>query len=279
MPLPDPKSVGLIGENIAAKQRTGSTIKQNMVTMYGLSAIPIVRLGDDLGSLIVEAAEKDNIPIENGNIVVVAQKVVSISEGAVRSLGDVHPSKRALELAKQTGRDPRLCQVYLDESSEVTEVVGRMVITRHRLGFVCSGAGVDRSNVAPHSEGRVVLLPQNPDLSALGIRKKILQRIKKSVAVIINDSFGREFRDGSVGTAIGISGIRHIEERIQRDLYGNPSNSRIALVDELAAGASILMGQADEKIPVVIINGVNYQSSEDSRLTDILNEPKIKEGK
>lgn len=240
------------------------------VSMYGLSSIPIIKEGDNLGDIIVENTKLDDIPISNGDVIVIAQKVVSIAEGAIVDLKDITPSEKAIELSNKTGRDSRLCQVYLNESDEIIEVKGRMVITRHRLGFECSGAGVDRSNIAPLVEEKVVLLPRDPDISAMKIRKDIFLRTKQNVAVIINDSFGRADRDGSVGTAIGISGINFIDERKQEDLYGNPSNSRIGLIDELSAAASVLMGQANEKIPVVLIKGVQYQRSENSRIQDIL---------
>ena len=146
-----------------------------------------------------------------------------------------------------------------------------MVITRHRLGFIMSSSGVDRSNVAAHSHETVVLLPKDPDFSASVVRKNIQALTTKTVSVIINDSGGRSDREGSVGIAIGISGVSAIEYRSQKDLFGNKANSQIALVDELAAAASILMGQANEGVPVVIIRGVNYTPSEDSKIAQILN--------
>jgi coenzyme F420-0:L-glutamate ligase/coenzyme F420-1:gamma-L-glutamate ligase len=145
-----------------------------------------------------------------------------------------------------------------------------MVITRHRIGYVGSSSGVDRSNVAPHDAGKVVLFPKDPDASARRIRNFIAQSAHKRVAVIINDSCGRDYRGGSVGMAIGIAGISAIEKTHKRDLFDNESNSQIALVDELAASASILMGQANEGVPAVLIRGVRFTTSEDARITELL---------
>lgn len=241
-----------------------------IVSMLGLASFPLIQAGDNIGQTLVKTVSMEKLPIEEGDIFVLAQKIVSISENAIVDLNTVSPSEKAISISKKTGRDARLCQVYLNESRHIIDIKGRMVITRHRLGFECSGAGVDRSNVAPHSENKVVLLPKNPDLSAMRIRKEIFRHTGKNVAVIINDSFGRADREGSVGIAIGISGIKHLDKREQKDLYGNPRKSQIALIDELAAAASILMGQADEKIPAVLIKGVQYQRSEISRIQDIL---------
>lgn len=242
------------------------------VVLIAVSGIPLVRVGNDIGLMICEAVRVAKEAVEDDDIVIVAQKIVSKAEGAVIDLGHVTPSERAKDLSRKTGRDARLCQVYIDESSEIISVKGRMVITRHRLGFECSSAGVDRSNVAPNDDCIVVLLPKDPDDSARRIRQCVREVTGKRVAVVINDSMGRAARDGSIGMAIGIAGIGHIEYRSQTDLWGNPSNSRIALVDEVSAAASILMGQADEGIPVVIARGVEYAVNENATIRDILND-------
>jgi len=238
--------------------------------MYGIEGLPLIREGDNLGEMIVVACKHMRLDICDGDIIVVAQKVVSKSEGAVLDLKTVDVSPEAMELADKTGRDPRMCQVYLNESRRIVRVKGRMVITIHRLGFECSSAGVDRSNVAASDEEIVVLLPRAPDASAARIRQEIGECIGKRVAVIINDSFGRRDRDGSIGMAIGLAGISHLELRAQHDLFGNTSNSRIAMVDELAAAASILMGQADESTPVVLIRGVDFTEDEEASIQGLL---------
>jgi len=239
------------------------------VCLIPVLGIPLVGPGDDIAELICGACVEHSISIEHSDVIVIAHKIVSKAESSIVELNKVIPSEKAKKLAAQTGRDPRLVQVYLDEASEVLFVKGRMVITRHKLGFKTSSSGVDKSNVALRSEGIVVLLPKDPDRSAKRIRAAIRNITGKKIAVIINDSFGRDERDGSVGMAIGIAGISHLELRQQRDLFGNDSNSRIALIDELSAAASILMGQADEAIPVVIVRGVSYTVDEKARIKRI----------
>lgn len=241
------------------------------VRLITIPNIPLVRQGDDLGVIILKACIDNNLTIEKNDILVIAQKVVSKAEGAVVNLKDITPSIEAEELASKTGRDPRLCQVYLNESLEIMEVKGRMVITRHKLGFINSGACVDRSNVAAHSDGWVAILPKDPDESARKIRNTIFHALGVKVAVIINDSLGRSDRDGSVGMAIGLAGISHLEFRDQVDLFGNESKSRIALVDELAAAGSILMGQANEGCPIVIVKEVEFTVDESASIRSILN--------
>lgn len=245
-------------------------MKERSVQVMAVPGIPLVVEGDDLGKIVVASCGQCEIMINDGDIIVIAQKVVSKAEGATVNLSDVTPSAKAIELAKMTGRDARLCQVYLDESIEILSVKGRMVITRHRLGFECSGSGVDRSNVSSHEEERVVLLPRDPDRSAQIVRSTINKAVGVNIAVIISDSFGRHDRDGSIGVAIGIAGMGHLETRNQTDLFGNSANVRIALVDEVAAAASIVMGQADESLPVVIVRGVRYNQVDNASIRNLL---------
>lgn len=240
------------------------------VRLTPVGGIPLVNVGDDIAKLICKACTENSIVVEEDDVFVVAQKIVSKAENSTVNLKTIKPTKRAAKIAEKTERDPRLVQVYLNEASKVLFIKGRMVITKHKLGFKMSSSGVDRSNIAPISDEVVVLLPRDPDDSARKIRESIRNITGKNVAVIINDSCGRDDRDGSVGMAIGIAGISHLEFRSQKDLFGNESNSRIALIDELAAAASILMGQADEKIPVVIIRGVRYTVDEETSIKNIL---------
>ncbi len=241
------------------------------ITLYSLTKLTLVKQGDNLAHLVLDSAVQDGIVLEDGDLIVIAQKVVSKAEGAIVRLSDVTPSEEAINLAEKTGRDARLCQLYLDEASEVIAVKGRMVITRHKLGYVGSSSGIDRSNVAPHAEGVMVLLPKNPDVSAAKIRSDVKQLTGKTIGVVINDSCGRDHRDGSVGMAIGVAGINPLRIDEKTDLFGNPSINRIAVVDEVAAAASLLMGQANEGVPAVVARGVSFTASEHATIQDFIN--------
>lgn len=241
------------------------------MTFRALPGIPLVQSGDDLAAIIVRAAADDGLSLSSGDVIVVAQKAVSKAEGRVVSLADVTPSERAVNLGKLTGRDPRLCQLYLDESRAILEIRGRHVVTLHRLGFVGTGAGVDMSNVAKRSDGFAVLLPADPDASARRIRAGIKDRTSAAVAVIISDSFGSPVREGAFGAAIGIAGIRHAEEpENDADLYGNPSRPMMNRVDEIASAASILMGETSAAKPVVVGRGIPFTADEDASISGLL---------
>ena len=239
-----------------------------------LPGIPLIQPGDDLPALIAKAAEADGLALADGDVVVVAQKVVSKAEGRIVRLADVTPTPEAVELAGRTGRDARLCQLYLDESAAVTEVRGRHVVTVHRLGFTGTGAGVDMSNVAGRAEGYAVLLPADPDASARAIRAGLRDLTGATVAVIVSDSFGSPVREGAIGAAIGIAGIRHAEQpEGDADLFGNPSTPMMNRVDEIAGAASILMGQTAAARPVIVARGVPYTADEDASITRLLTPP------
>lgn len=239
------------------------------ILLYPVKGLPLIKHDDNLAEMIFGSIDQ-TIGFIDGDVIVIAQKIVSKAEGAVIDLATIVPSKQAQKIARQVGRDPRLCQVYLDEAKEVVAIKGRMVITRHHLGFVSSSSGVDRSNIASYEAGKVSLLPKNPDQSARRIRDYIREKTGKRIAVIINDSCGRDYREGSVGMAIGIAGIAAIERRAEEDLFGNESRSQIALVDELAAAASILMGQAGKGIPAVLIRGVSFTAVEKTAIIELL---------
>ena len=239
-----------------------------------LPGIPLIQPGDDLPTLIAKAAEADGLALADGDVIVVAQKVVSKAEGRIVRLADVTPTPEAEELAGRTGRDARLCQLYLDESAAVTEVRGRHVVTVHRLGFTGTGAGVDMSNVADRAEGYAVLLPADPDASARAIRAGLRELAGATVAVIVSDSFGSPVREGAIGAAIGIAGIRHAEQpEGDADLFGNPSTPMMNRVDEIAGAASILMGQTAAARPVIVARGVPYTADEDASITRLLTPP------
>lgn len=242
------------------------------IRLIPVKGIPLVNKGDDIASLIVNADNLGGPNISNGDIIVVTHKIVSKSEGALVDLTNVNPSAEAIELAKRTGRDAELVQVYLDEADKILFVKGRIIVTKHRLGYKMSSSGVDFSNSGQRETKIVTLLPRDPDASARKIRHGLSCATGKETAVIIIDSCGRDEREGSIGMAIGIAGISHLEYREQNDLYGNRTRSQIALVDELAAAASMLMGQADEGIPVVIVRGVRYTVDDQASIKNLLNE-------
>jgi coenzyme F420-0:L-glutamate ligase / coenzyme F420-1:gamma-L-glutamate ligase len=239
-----------------------------------LRGIPIIEPGADLSGLIARAAQADGLALADGDVVIVAQKIVSRAEGRVVRLAEVAPGELAEDLAQRTGRDPRLCQLYLDESKAIREVKGRQVVTIHRLGFICTGAGVDTSNSGMGRGYCAVLLPLDPDASARGIRDRLRELTSANVAVIISDSFGSPYREGACGAAIGIAGIRHLEQpEGEEDLFGNSSRPVMNRVDEIASAASILMGQTSAGRPVVIARGVPFTTDEKASLARLLIEP------
>jgi coenzyme F420-0:L-glutamate ligase/coenzyme F420-1:gamma-L-glutamate ligase len=222
-----------------------------------LRGIPPVAAGDDLAGVVLSALNKSNESLREGDVLVFAQKIVSKAEGRAVDLASVVPTSRALELAKETGKDARLVELILRESSEVLRYRPGLLIVAHKLGFILANAGIDRSNV---SGDRVLLLPVDPDASAVRIREDLRKKIGFDIAVMIIDSIGRPWRMGTIGTVIGVSGIPALLDlRGHPDLYGRPLEStEIGLADELAAAASLAMGQASEGTPVVLARGVPY---------------------
>lgn len=232
--------------------------------------IPIINIGDDIAQIIVNNCKESNIQICDGDVMVIAQKIVSISENAIVNLNHVIPSEKAIELAKLTGRTPEECQVFIDESTEILEISGRHVVTRHKNGYVCTSAGVDKSNVSNKKDRLVTLLPKNPDESANKIRLEIKEMLGVDIAVIINDTMGKPYRRGAISESIGIAGIEALEEKESQDLFGNPSMSQVALVDEIAAASAILMGESNEQNPIVLVKGIQYTKDENANIRKLL---------
>jgi coenzyme F420-0:L-glutamate ligase/coenzyme F420-1:gamma-L-glutamate ligase len=229
--------------------------------LLALSGIPTVRAGDDVAGLIIAAL--GSTPLQNGDVVVVAQKIVSKAEGRIVDLATVTPSPAAEKLAADVGKDPRLVEVILSESTRVVRSRPNLIIVQHRLGFVMANAGVDQSNVAP-SDGvhRVLLLPRDPDASAETLRVKLQQQYGVRIGVVISDSFGRAWRRGTCGVAIGAAGLPSlIDLRGRPDLFGRTLEvSIIGFADEIAAAASLLQGQAAEGQPVVLVRGLDWSA-------------------
>lgn len=230
------------------------------IKIIGVRNIPLVDLGDDIASLILDAVTEENIEFKNGDIIVIAETIISKAEGNKIDLKSIKPSSKAFEIAKKTGKEPELVEAIIAKSNEIIAVGPDFVISETKHGFVCANAGIDESNV---EIGIATPIPDDPDKSAEIIRKKIEDITHKELVVIISDTQGRAFREGAIGTAVGISGMLPLWDRKgERDLYGRElQTTSIAVADELASAASILMGQADEGIPVVIIRGVSYVSN------------------
>jgi coenzyme F420-0:L-glutamate ligase/coenzyme F420-1:gamma-L-glutamate ligase len=227
-----------------------------------LPNIPRIVKGDDLAELTLKALPAAGVHLAQGDVLVFAQKIVSKAEGRAVDLASVTPSSHALELARETGKDARVVELILQESSEVLRKRPGLIVVVHHLGFVLANAGIDRSNVSEAEE--VLLLPVNPDASAARIRENLRKNSGVDVGVLIIDSIGRAWRQGTIGTAIGASGIPTLLDlRGCPDLNGRPLEStEIGLADELAAAASLVMGQADEGFPIVLARGVPYARSE-----------------
>lgn len=225
--------------------------------------IPMIRPGDDLPGLLIAATEAAGIAFQDGDVLVVAQKIVSKAEGRLVDLRTITPSARAQELAAVTRKDPRLVQIVLDESTEVLRAAPNVLIVEHRLGFVCANAGVDQSN-AMGSDDWALLLPLDPEASARRLRDAIGRQNGATVAVIINDSHGRAWRIGTVGVAIGVAGLHPVSDlRGQPDLAGRPLHiTEVGTADEIAAAASLAMGQAAEGTPAVIVRGARYRAGD-----------------
>ncbi|MDQ7859911.1 MAG: coenzyme F420-0:L-glutamate ligase [Armatimonadota bacterium] len=217
---------------------------------------PEVRPGDDLVAAIAAALQAAGLAAQPGDVVVVAHKVVSKAEGCVVDLRQISPSPRALAVAEQARKDPRLVEVILRESVAVRRVRPGLIIAEHRLGFVCANAGVDHSNVGLGEEF-VVTLPPDPDASAARLREGLRGALGADVAVIVNDSHGRPFRQGTTGAAIGAAGLEVLRSYVgEPDRYGYVLRVSVeAIADELAATANLLQGQAAEGRPVVLIRG------------------------
>lgn len=231
--------------------------------LTALPDFPLVKPGDDLAELIAAAASGCGMTLADGDIVVVAQKIVSKAENRIVDLATINPSARAVTVAAEIGKDPRLVEVILSESRRVVRCAPNVLIVEHHLGFVMANAGVDQSNVGP-ADGveRALLLPEDPDVSAVALRTKLEARFSVRIAVVIIDSFGRAWRRGTVGVALGAAGLPAlVDKRGDPDLYGRSLRvTVIGFADEIAAAASLLMGQADEGRPVVIVRGLRWSA-------------------
>lgn len=239
------------------------------LTLTPFPDIPLIQPGDDLAEILLQSAAGASLHWQDGDIVVLAQKIVSKSEGRLMKLSGVRPSQAALELAAQSDKDPRLAELILQESKSILRVRAGTVIVEHQHGFICANAGIDHSNVRGSGgdpEDWVLLLPENPDRSAEIIREKLEKCTNCRLGVLIIDSHGRAWRMGTVGTAIGLAGLPGLVDlRGKPDLFGFKLRiTQVGVADELAAAASLLMGQAAEGMPAVHVRGFPYALREAS---------------
>jgi len=245
-----------------------------MLELTPLKSFPLVKTGDDLVKLIIASLSATNIALENNDILVLAQKVISKSEGRQINLETVKPSMKAIEIGIRCEKDPRFIELVIQESKSVLRVRSGTIIVEHKLGFVCANAGIDHSNVSSEnyqSENIVLLLPENPDKSAQKIKNRLDSFFGVNIGILIIDSHGRPWRLGVVGTSIGVAGLPSlVDMRGKPDLFGEELRiTQIAVADELAGAASLMMGQANEGLPVIHVRGFPYPLAE-GKFQDLL---------
>lgn len=241
------------------------------VQLIAVEGIPLVETGDDLASLIGEALEDSGLSLIEGDVVVITSKIVSKAEGRWVDLAAVQPDEEARRVAAEVGKDPREVALILDEAARISRMRRGVLIVEHRLGYVCANAGIDHSNARPDGEWRL-LLPTDPDGSARKLRRSLNEHFGVMAAVIISDSHGRPFRMGTVGVAVGAAGLPALwDMRGRLDLFGEPLQvTETGFADEIAAAAGLVLGQAAEGVPVVIVRGLDYPADETASAADLV---------
>ena len=234
-----------------------------MIQIFGLKKIPLIKKGDDIANQIVKSAREEDVEIRDGDVIVIAQKIVSKAEGGTVHLESVTPSALAKEIAQTSGKDPRHVEVILQQTAKIVRRKDAHLIVQTQHGFVCANAGVDRSNV--EDENTLTILPADADESARLIRKRIMELTGVNVGIIISDTFGRAWRIGQVNIAIGVGGLPAIVDyRGRKDMFGYVLNvTQMAAADELASAAELVMGKSDG-VPVAVIRGYDRQPGEGS---------------
>ncbi len=229
----------------------------SQLAAFGVPGLPLIRHGDDLSSILLTALEAADLDLLDGDIVVVAQKIISKAEGRTRRLSEVEPTPRALELATATDKEPAMVQLILDESRQILRHRIGVLIVEHKLGFILANAGIDRSNVDADSD-QVLLLPVDPNASEARLRAELGRQTGKELGVIITDSVGRAWRMGTTGMALGSAGVEALLNlRGRKDLFGRELQvSEHAVADSVASTAELLMGEANEALPIVIVRGL-----------------------
>lgn len=248
----------------------------NKLELFPLSDLPLIQPGDDLAGLIVASLQKAELTLSDTDIVVIAQKVVSKAEGRFVRLAEVTPSARARELAALTHKPAEQVEVILWDTAEIVRAQKDLLIVEHRLGFISANAGVDHSNVS-QEPGVLLRLPHDPDASARAIRHRLAQLTDAAPPVLIIDSHGRAWRWGTVGVTIGLSGLAPVQDlRGAPDLFGEPlRHTDVGLTDQIAGAASLLMGQAAEGCPVVLLRGLPFTLDEEARAAQVLRPKKM----
>ncbi|AIC15037.1 coenzyme F420-0:L-glutamate ligase [Nitrososphaera viennensis] len=241
--------------------------------MLSITVIPVKVNGDiapksDLGLVILESLYANGVALQDGDILVVAQKVVSKAEGRIMDLAKVKPSRRAALLARDLQKDPRIVQLILDEAREIVMMKNGIIITETRHGFVCANSGVDQSNLA--RDNAAILLPVDPDASARRLRSFIKKQQGRDVAVVITDTFGRPFREGQTNVAVGVAGIKPIKNYIgKKDMFGKKLRvTEIAVADEIASAAELAMGKS-AGIPVALVRGYEFERAGRASIKDL----------
>ncbi len=256
---------------------------ENQIKLIGLKNIPVIRKGDDISEIILDSLRTNEISLNEGDLIVIAQKIISKSNGRIRNLNEIVPSEKALEIFARIApktkdqdlpiKQPKLIQAILNESKEIIKAE-HVLITETNHGFICANAGIDKSNV--EGDDNISLLPENSDEDAEKIKSKLKKLTNKDIGVIITDSFGRPFRIGSVGVALGVSGISPIvDKRGEKDLFGYKLQTTIiGQVDNLASAAQLVMGEANEGVPIVLIKGYRYNLTRSATINNIIRQKK-----
>lgn len=228
-------------------------------SVFGVPNIPMIEHGDCLSEIILNALADAGQALESGDVICLAQKIVSKAEGQTVALSDVEPSAEARDLATATNKDPRMVQLILDESTEVLRHKPNVLIVRHKLGIVGAHAGIDQSNIDHQDTELALLLPKDPDASAATLRNELKQQTGFNLGVVITDSHNRPWRMGTIGCAIGCAGIRVLDNQVGgQDIYGRTLHATlINRADAIASAATLVMGETTEKLPVVVVRGLN----------------------
>lgn len=238
-----------------------------MLEIFSLKYFPIIKRNDNIAQEILTSLRKNNLEIKNGDIIIIAQSIISRAEDRLIKLGEVNPSDFAMEIAKQSNKDPRHVEMILKEAKNICKNRNGVLVTETKHGFVCANSGIDKSNVP--GENTISLLPVDPDNSAKKIQEYIKKQAKKNVAVIISDTHNRPFRLGAINIAIGCSGINPLKSYLKEtDLFGySLKSSIVSIADQLCSAAGLMMGEAKEGTPVIIIRGYKFSEKDISAKT------------